>query len=135
LAGCQTKKVNAIHALKDRRATMAGEIVQMKEGISYREENRRLDRARPENLFIRFHYARDAGYCLTHAPLSPLTGACSMATDLVSFWVIQNGKKKKIFGHLVRHPDGSLWCFQDEKNAAGDPFRSGTIRLDDPDSV
>jgi hypothetical protein len=28
----------AIHALKDRRATMAGEIVQMKEGISYREE-------------------------------------------------------------------------------------------------
>jgi hypothetical protein len=28
----------AIHALKDRRATMAGEIVQMKEGISYQEE-------------------------------------------------------------------------------------------------
>jgi hypothetical protein len=28
----------AIHALKDRRATMAGEIVQMKEGIAYREE-------------------------------------------------------------------------------------------------
>jgi hypothetical protein len=28
----------AIHALKDRRATMAGEIVQMKEGIRYREE-------------------------------------------------------------------------------------------------
>jgi hypothetical protein len=28
----------AIHTLKDRRATMAGEIVQMKEGISYREE-------------------------------------------------------------------------------------------------
>jgi hypothetical protein len=28
----------AIHALKDRRAMMAGEIVQMKEGISYREE-------------------------------------------------------------------------------------------------
>src|SRR3954451_8705328 len=27
----------AIHALKDRRATMAGEIVQMKEGIRYRE--------------------------------------------------------------------------------------------------
>ncbi|MEA2818958.1 MAG: hypothetical protein QOJ86_962 [Bradyrhizobium sp.] len=30
----------AIHALKDRRATMAGEIVQMKEGIAYREEHR-----------------------------------------------------------------------------------------------
>jgi hypothetical protein len=29
---------NAIHALKDRRPTMAGEIVQMKEGIAYREE-------------------------------------------------------------------------------------------------
>jgi hypothetical protein len=28
----------AIHTLKDRRATMAGEIVQMKEGIRYREE-------------------------------------------------------------------------------------------------
>jgi hypothetical protein len=28
----------AIHALKDRRATMAGEIVQMKEGIAYRGE-------------------------------------------------------------------------------------------------
>jgi hypothetical protein len=28
----------AIHALKDRRATMAGEIVQMKEGIAYRED-------------------------------------------------------------------------------------------------
>jgi hypothetical protein len=28
----------AIHVLKDRRATMAGEIVQMKEGIAYREE-------------------------------------------------------------------------------------------------
>jgi hypothetical protein len=28
----------AIHALKDRRATMAGEIVQMKEGIACREE-------------------------------------------------------------------------------------------------
>jgi hypothetical protein len=28
----------AIHALKDRPATMAGEIVQMKEGIAYREE-------------------------------------------------------------------------------------------------
>jgi hypothetical protein len=28
----------AIAALKDRRATMAGEIVQMKEGIRYREE-------------------------------------------------------------------------------------------------
>jgi hypothetical protein len=27
----------AIHALKDRRAAMAGEIVQMKEGIRYRE--------------------------------------------------------------------------------------------------
>ena len=29
---------SAIAALKDRRATMAGEIVQMKEGIRYREE-------------------------------------------------------------------------------------------------
>lgn len=28
----------AIHALKDRRATLAGEIVKMKEGIRYREE-------------------------------------------------------------------------------------------------
>jgi hypothetical protein len=28
----------AIHALKDRRATLAGEIVQVKEGIRYREE-------------------------------------------------------------------------------------------------
>jgi hypothetical protein len=28
----------AIASLKDRRATMAGEIVQMKEGITYREE-------------------------------------------------------------------------------------------------
>jgi hypothetical protein len=28
----------AIASLKDRRATMAGEIVQMKEGIAYREE-------------------------------------------------------------------------------------------------
>jgi hypothetical protein len=28
----------SIHALKDRRATMAGEIVQMKESIAYREE-------------------------------------------------------------------------------------------------
>jgi hypothetical protein len=28
----------AIHALKDRRATMVGEIVQFKEGIAYREE-------------------------------------------------------------------------------------------------
>src|SRR3954447_2495856 len=34
----------AISALKDRRATMAGEIVQMKEGIAYREEQlTRLD--------------------------------------------------------------------------------------------
>jgi hypothetical protein len=33
----------AIHALKDRFATMAGEIVQMKEGISYREEQLTLD--------------------------------------------------------------------------------------------
>lgn len=28
----------AIHALKDRRATLAGEIVQMKEGVRYREK-------------------------------------------------------------------------------------------------
>jgi hypothetical protein len=28
----------AIHALKDRRATMTGEIVHIKEGIAYREE-------------------------------------------------------------------------------------------------
>jgi hypothetical protein len=33
----------AIHALKDRRATVAGEIGQMKEGIRYREELSHLD--------------------------------------------------------------------------------------------
>ena len=40
LYGGMNEKGNkyAIAALKDRRATMAGEIVQMKEGIAYREE-------------------------------------------------------------------------------------------------
>jgi hypothetical protein len=56
-----------------------------------------------------------------------------MTSDLVFFWAIKDGKEKKIFGHLVRNADGSLWCFQDVDNAAGDPFRSGTIRLDEPD--
>jgi hypothetical protein len=59
----------AIDALKDRRATTAGEIVQMKEGISYRKEQ-------PSHLDAVANWTRPTGRILSR-PRSYGASSCS----------------------------------------------------------
>ncbi len=49
---------------------------------------------------------------------------------VVFFKGFKNGEERTAFGYLVCHPDGKLWCFQNEVSAAGDPFESGAFLLE-----
>jgi len=48
----------------------------------------------------------------------------------VFFITLVGGIECRRMGYLVRHPDGSWWCFEDQASAAGNPYSAGAVRLD-----